>query len=260
MIEQAMHLKMEPEGFVKDRPDGIECWSFLHFINPVDIRIGETLYHAAHDACIFIPPNAPQYYLSTPTYPLYHNYVHFSMTDSLFFDMLYLPVNQIFYTNVSKIITRYIESICWKLMAKRKNLENTNEEFEITASNSLKELFKLLSEDLKTQRRRDSDTHPFKQLRELVYSEPKNWNVQKMAKYVYLSRSHFSVKYHELFNITPQEDLALAALNLAEKLLTTSKMSVMEIADECGFSSAEYFIRFFKKHRKITPDRYRKSL
>jgi AraC-like DNA-binding protein len=39
--------------------------------------------------------------------------------------------------------------------------------------------------------------------------------------------------------------------------LRNSDMSIGEIADYCGFSYANYFIRVFKKHYNCTPLEYR---
>ncbi|MEI8245716.1 MAG: helix-turn-helix transcriptional regulator [Lentisphaerota bacterium] len=46
-------------------------------------------------------------------------------------------------------------------------------------------------------------------------------------------------------------------LELAASLLRSSRMNIGEIADYCGFSQANYFIRVFKKHYAMTPHNYR---
>jgi AraC-like DNA-binding protein len=49
-------------------------------------------------------------------------------------------------------------------------------------------------------------------------------------------------------------------LEEAERLLRGSHYSVAWIARECGFTSSGYFIRVFKQHAKMTPQRYRLGL
>lgn len=51
-----------------------------------------------------------------------------------------------------------------------------------------------------------------------------------------------------------------AKLKEAERLLLTTAMSVTEIAEQVGFSTAAYFIASFRAHYHVTPARYRKLL
>ncbi len=46
-------------------------------------------------------------------------------------------------------------------------------------------------------------------------------------------------------------------LEMAQMLLTNSRMNVAEIADYCGFSRPNYFISLFKKQYEMTPLAYR---
>ena len=48
-------------------------------------------------------------------------------------------------------------------------------------------------------------------------------------------------------------------LNKAKSLLRDSKLSMEEIADACGFSSANYLGLVFKKEMGISPLNYRKT-
>ena len=73
-----------------------------------------------------------------------------------------------------------------------------------------------------------------------------------MAAFVHLSRSRFSVKYHELFGVTPNEDLISASLGLADRLLEGA-MSITDIAYECGFHDSNYFSLQFKKATGLPP-------
>ena len=47
-------------------------------------------------------------------------------------------------------------------------------------------------------------------------------------------------------------------LQMAEKMLITSELSVARISDECGFTSSAYFISAFRKHFGETPNEYRR--
>ena len=51
--------------------------------------------------------------------------------------------------------------------------------------------------------------------------------------------------------------IRLYRITQASKLLRETGLSVEDIATECGFASASYFISAFKKCLKTTPLRYR---
>ncbi len=48
-------------------------------------------------------------------------------------------------------------------------------------------------------------------------------------------------------------------LNKAQELLMYSNKKIHQIAEECGFSSANYFHLIFSKHLKISPSEFRKN-
>jgi AraC-like DNA-binding protein len=80
-----------------------------------------------------------------------------------------------------------------------------------------------------------------------------------IAKYFNISPgyiSHLSRQFtHHKFN----ENLLLIRLKHAKSMLNDTQFSVNEIADECGFSCASYFIKRFKSYYGVTPNNYRKN-
>lgn len=59
-------------------------------------------------------------------------------------------------------------------------------------------------------------------------------------------------------NISLQKYLIRQKLMTSEKLLATTKMTLTEISDFCGFSSHAHFSAAFKKKNNLTPAAYRK--
>ncbi|MBE7087139.1 MAG: helix-turn-helix transcriptional regulator [Clostridiales bacterium] len=59
--------------------------------------------------------------------------------------------------------------------------------------------------------------------------------------------------YKEFFYVSPKEDILNAKLEYAKQLLTTSSLTLQEIADKCGFSDKFTFIRFFKARMGVSP-------
>ena len=260
VVEQCIHLKKQEIGFCINRPHGTQCFIFLHFINPVEIEFGGQLIHTAPNACFIYPPGVPQHYLAR-THPLFHNYIHFSVREEAPFREECPPLNRIFYTDYQDEITELVEEIQVNKAIQSNNFEDRTDDFDLLMSNDMQILFRKLRDE---QRHRItsgvySASATFEQLRNRIYRAPKNWDVSTMAAFVHLSRSRFSVKYHELFGVTPNEDLISASLGLADRLLEGA-MSITDIAYECGFSSPEYFIRLYKRRRGRTPGQYRRAI
>lgn len=59
------------------------------------------------------------------------------------------------------------------------------------------------------------------------------------------------------FGMSVMEYVTQKRLQLAQKLLLDSKLSVTDIAGRCGFCSAEYFSRCFKRAYGVSPSRFR---
>lgn len=95
-------------------------------------------------------------------------------------------------------------------------------------------------------------------LRYDIYNNVKfNWTLEYMSNHVNLSASHFHKLYKQFFLTTATNDIIRARITKAKSMLRYSNESIYDIAEECGYNSAEHFIRQFKKVTGITPKQYR---
>jgi len=85
----------------------------------------------------------------------------------------------------------------------------------------------------------------------------KNITIQDMAKHLCLSISRTGHLIRDLFGMTYPELLTNNRITSAKLLLSSTFLSVSEIACRCGFSDPAYFHRIFKKMEKLTPGEYR---
>lgn len=100
-------------------------------------------------------------------------------------------------------------------------------------------------------------------------------NIQQAAKYIanhfredisladvaaraYMSESYFSRKFKKITGLNFSEYLTSTRIKAADDLLLQTSMSIAEIAAACGFSDANYFGDIFKKHKGISPTKYRR--
>lgn len=80
-----------------------------------------------------------------------------------------------------------------------------------------------------------------------------------MAKISNLSPNRFGSSFHDYFGQTPLEFLNIYRIEQACMYLINTKNSITDIAYQCGFYDASYFVKVFKKHKNITPRKYRNT-
>ena len=85
-------------------------------------------------------------------------------------------------------------------------------------------------------------------------------NVADCCRRIGMSYSHFSRTFKIIVGKGFSEYVNYLRISRAEKLLITTTKTVSQIAGECGFTDAGYFIQKFKKERGTTPAKLRRDL
>ncbi len=80
-----------------------------------------------------------------------------------------------------------------------------------------------------------------------------NFNVERLASILCMSRSALHRKIKELFDLPPVEYIRLVRLQQAARLLQEGKYSVAEVGTMVGIGSPSYFSRLFQKQFGVTP-------
>lgn len=79
-----------------------------------------------------------------------------------------------------------------------------------------------------------------------------------LAKTASLSPYYFSRLFTKETGVTPHQYLIATRLSAAKYALTTSDLTVKEIAFQCGFNDESSFCSAFKKYEHTTPTEYRR--
>lgn len=82
--------------------------------------------------------------------------------------------------------------------------------------------------------------------------------VEQLTKISGLSPSYFRKKFHETFDLSPNQYINTVRCRRAEELLIAGVFSMQEIAQKCGFENAYYFSRVFKKIMGVSPTAFKK--
>ena len=89
------------------------------------------------------------------------------------------------------------------------------------------------------------------------YVEP--LTLDSVARQFSVNKNYLSTRFHKEVGATVTEYINRIRVQRSLKLLSASSASMQEIAEQCGFSDANYFSRTFRKIHGQTPMEYRKA-
>lgn len=95
--------------------------------------------------------------------------------------------------------------------------------------------------------------------KELYYNPSEKWTITSMAERLNISSGYLHALYQQYFHTTCMNDVITSRIKFARELLASTNFSIAEIAEQCGYSNTEHFIRQFKLNTGITPGLYRKE-
>ncbi len=84
-------------------------------------------------------------------------------------------------------------------------------------------------------------------------------SVDQVCEDAGLSRSKLDRLFFEQLGRTVAGEITRVRLQVSQNLLLNSAMPMAQIARQCGFSSATYFCRFFKRETRQTPEGFRRQ-
>ncbi|SIN68271.1 response regulator transcription factor [Chitinophaga niabensis] len=120
--------------------------------------------------------------------------------------------------------------------------------------------FQSPSADITSIAHSKSDQTFLEQLNQAIRSQIQDidLDVEKLAKYMNMSRATLYRKISGISNMTPHELINTTRLKKAAELLISGNYKIFEIADEVGFQSQANFAKLFLKQFGMTPTDYAK--
>lgn len=86
------------------------------------------------------------------------------------------------------------------------------------------------------------------------------FNVERLADLMYMSRSSLLRKIKQLFNMPPLEFIRLVRLKKAAELIQEGKHRVGEICYMVGFGNPSYFAKMFNRQFGVTPKEFEQQM
>lgn len=84
------------------------------------------------------------------------------------------------------------------------------------------------------------------------------FEIGEIADKFYISREHLCRLFKKYTGLTVISYINSCKLKSAQRMLKETKKSIVEISDECGFSTPSYFSKVFKRNYQISPLDFRK--
>ena len=84
-------------------------------------------------------------------------------------------------------------------------------------------------------------------------------SLDELSGLLHFEKSYLTVRFKEIWGLSPMRYVNWLRIERAKVLLSTTDMSITDIAREVGFASIHYFSRFFKEKENITPNEFRKQ-
>lgn len=256
-IEYVSKQAIENPPFKIDRREGSYRYIFFHFISAVNIVIDNKVIQAEPGTCILYTPNVKQLFYVEDN-RLNHDFIDFVIDDPTFFNEIHLPLNIPFKPKCSPYISEKMA-----LIIKEKNSDELGHSYMLDSL--LLELFTTLSRKMHHHSIHYSDRYKtnlklqFENLRLEIYQKPDNCSISSIASDMGFSLPRFNSLYKSYFDTTPIKDLTKARISRVEELLKNGS-NTQEIIKRIGFSSEEYFYRWFKKNFNMTKEQYLKEI
>lgn len=246
--------------FIMDRPDGNGCWLFLLIKTPAVVWAGGKRYEtAANSYIIYSPKTQCRYHALGDVYTDDWIYFDADENDAEFFKRLGLPVDVPVYLGSAEEISHILHIMTYE--------HYSAEEYRAEVERRYTEIFFMkLSRILKSQGAVSSDAFAQKNtalvyIRTRIYNTPEYiTGIDRLAQEAGMSRSGFQHLYKKIFGVSAITDLIISRTEKAKRLLTSTSLTVSEIAESCGYSNAYSFMRQFKERCGKTPTEYRKGI
>lgn len=84
-------------------------------------------------------------------------------------------------------------------------------------------------------------------------------SLDEIAQSVHISRGECCRLFKRSLDQTPFGYLNRYRISRSQKLLSSTKLSILEISQQCGFNTSSYFSESFRKDTGMTPGAYRKK-
>lgn len=239
------------------RPNGRSDYLFVLFKSSSKVMVNGEYVSADQGSFIIFDKYKIQSYFAAGQEFL-HDFIHFD-TESDYEKLIFseLPTDTLLFTPFPNLISNILTQIKNEFIDTPTKYKN-----EILTNLGIAFLYRIKTEIDRANSQSTAGPYfsEFYSLRMRIYKAPNlDWTVEKTSRELNLSRSYFQCLYKKLFGVSSCEDVINARISYAKILLSSTLYPINQIAEECGYSSAEHFIRQFKSRVGVSPQKFRNT-
>lgn len=244
-------------GIDINRPNGTDDYLFLFFRCPTEVFLDGAYQAVPENTYLLYDKGAPQIYRKRDGHFI-NDWIHFDILPyDGFFEKLKLPLN----TPISLPDNEVISGMTSQLMSEFFDVGVHHDEIVDQLTRSL--FYKFSDLYLFSQHTGNKMMLYHKELvdirKKILNYEYQPEGAEELAARLGISTSYLQHLYKDFFCRTIQQDIIWGRICYASRLLNGTNLPVTEIAEQCGYDSAEHFSRQFKKIHNCSPTKYRKG-
>ncbi len=243
-----------PHTYKMSRPNGLTNYVLLIIRTGGCFDIDKKVFEVTPGQALIISPNTPYSY-GNPDGEYIDDWLHFMPDDPCDFEKHYPIINEPFSIGNTELFTFLIKQTLWEYNYTPPEYSTENSDALLTV------LFNHLLSSHKEKHLKPPVPYQnrLQQIRlELQNSFSSEHTIDYYSKKLGISSSYFQHLYTELFNISFGQDVIRFKIEQAAFLLTTTDLTLEQVAKICGYNNEVHFYRQFKQVMSITPAKYRK--
>ncbi|MFC6465284.1 helix-turn-helix domain-containing protein [Marinilactibacillus sp. GCM10026970] len=240
--------------FKMSRPAGVPNYVLLHVKTSASFTINDIISDVESNSIVIIEPDSPYSY-HNPSGQYIDDWFHFDCDVSVF-QKIGLPCNTFIPVTESTNINLLLQELIWEFSYTPGIVRDQN----------LSMLIQLILNNVYVSYMTEPTKYaysPFnrklKKLRlDIQSSISLNYEPNEIAAKMGISTSYFQYLYKQLFGISFRKDIIQIKIVHAKHLMSTTRLSINQIAYQCGYATEVHFYRQFKKVTGMTPSTYKK--
>ena len=246
-------------SFVMDRPDGPGAGLFLLIRSEALFDIDGRQFTAKENSFVVITPETPCRYRALKDIYM-DDWFYFSGNDEdiELLKSLGIPLNTIVCLGNIEELSLLMHMMTHEHYSAEKYHEQAEQHY--LGLLLLKLSRKLMDVSQPSSAAFSKHNTVFTHIRTRIYSEPaKIGSIDELAREASLSRSGFQHAYKKLYGVSIKTDILNGRIGFAKRLLSSTRLTVGEIALQCGYSTPFSFMKQFKVSCGQTPTEYRRG-